>query len=158
MNLVLVDKVLASTVTVVVVDRSTRTVDGQLLKVGTAVAVQLGVKVGEDATLQQRILGEVDTANNVTRLEHDLLSLGKVVGRVGVQLHDTEQLDRDIFFRQNLGGVEHVEAISQCLLLVDNLDTELPLGAVSGLNGIPEILAVHVCVLASENLSLFPDQ
>lgn len=158
MNLVLVDEVLSSTVAVVVVDRSTRTVDGQLLKVGTTMAVQLSVQVREDSALQQRILGEVDAADDVARLEHDLFGLGKVVGRVGVQLHNTERLDGDVLLGEDLGGVEKVEAVGQCLLLVDDLNSEFPFGTVSGLDGVPQILSVHVGILASNNLGLFPNQ
>ena len=39
------DEVLASTITVVVVNRNHRAVDRKLLEVGAAVAVDLGVKV-----------------------------------------------------------------------------------------------------------------
>jgi hypothetical protein len=63
------NEVLASTVAVVVVDGNNRAVDGELLKVGTSMAVDLGIKVREDATLKKRILSEVDTTNNVSRLE-----------------------------------------------------------------------------------------
>lgn len=63
------DHVLPGTIAVVVVDRNNGAVDGQLLKVGAAMAVQLRVEVREDATLQQRVLSEVDTTNDVTGLE-----------------------------------------------------------------------------------------
>lgn len=61
--------VLAHAVAVVVVDGHNGTVDGELLKVGTAVTAQLGVEVREDAALQKRVLGEVDAADNVAGLE-----------------------------------------------------------------------------------------
>ena len=48
------------------------TVDGNLLKVGAAISVELSVKVGEEAALKQGILSEIDTANNVAGLELDL--------------------------------------------------------------------------------------
>ena len=70
------DKVLAGTIAVVVVDRNDGAVDGQLLEVGAAVTVQLGVEVREETALQQRIVGEVDAANNVSRLELDPISYG----------------------------------------------------------------------------------
>lgn len=109
---VLVDEVLASSITVVVVNRRPRTVDGELLKVGTAVTVELSIKVRKDTSLQQRVIGEVDTANDVARLEllelvnqscrvsnmsthHNLLSLGKIVDWVGIQFHNTKRLERN---------------------------------------------------------------
>lgn len=105
------DKVLPGSITVVVMDRRQRTVDGELLKVGTTVTVELGIKVRKDTSLQQRIFGKVDTANNVARLElsglakllgglfdmfthHDLLSLSEIVDGVCVQLHNTNRLER----------------------------------------------------------------
>lgn len=109
---VLMDEVLASSITVIVVNRRQGTVDGELLKVGTAVTVELSIKVRKDASLQQRVVGEVDTANNVSRLEllelvtlscsvsnmsthHNLLSFGEIVDWVGIQLHDTKRLERN---------------------------------------------------------------
>lgn len=66
---VLVDDVLASAITVVVVDRNNGPVDGELLKVGATVTVDLGIKIRVDAALKERILGEVDPTNNMTGLE-----------------------------------------------------------------------------------------
>lgn len=63
------DSVLGNAITVVVVDPSNRTVDGELLKVGTLVTVELGVEVRENAALQQRVLAEVDAADKVADLE-----------------------------------------------------------------------------------------
>lgn len=48
---VLVDQVLAGAVAVVIVDGHRGPVDGELLEVRTAVSVQLGVEIGEDAAL-----------------------------------------------------------------------------------------------------------
>lgn len=63
------DVVLASAVTVVVVPWDARLVDGQLLEVGAAVTVQLRVKVRVDAALQERVVGEINTTNDVAGLE-----------------------------------------------------------------------------------------
>lgn len=60
---------LASTIAVVVVPRDARLVDGKLLEVGATVTVQLRVEVREDAALQERVIREVDTANDVAGLE-----------------------------------------------------------------------------------------
>jgi hypothetical protein len=51
------------------VDWCAGTVDGELLEVGTAVAVELSVEVGEETALEKRVLGEVDAADDVARLE-----------------------------------------------------------------------------------------
>lgn len=66
-----VDKILASSISVVVVNRGDGPVDGQLLKVGPSVTVQLGIKVRKDASLQQRVFGEVDSTHDVSGLKLD---------------------------------------------------------------------------------------
>lgn len=63
------DLLLAEAVTVVVVNGLARTVDGDLLEVGTAVTGQLSVEVGEETALQQGVVGEVNARNDVTGLE-----------------------------------------------------------------------------------------
>ncbi len=53
---ILVNVALARAVAVVVVHASKWPIDRNLLKVGTAVAINLRVEVREDATLEQRIV------------------------------------------------------------------------------------------------------
>lgn len=73
------------TVAVVVVDGNTRAVDGDLLEVGVAaVAVEVRVLVGEKATLEERVVGEVDAADNVGGAELGELATGEDwQGKVG---------------------------------------------------------------------------
>lgn len=68
-SIVLMNEILASSIAVVVMDRNNRSVDRELLKVGTAVSVELSVQVGEYAALQERVLCEVDASHNVAGLE-----------------------------------------------------------------------------------------
>ena len=75
---VAVDEHLAHAVAVVVVDGDDGAVDGELLKVGAAVAVELRVEVREDAALQQRVLGKVDAPDNVSGLELPRVSTAPV--------------------------------------------------------------------------------
>lgn len=56
-------------VAVVVVDWNTGTVNGELFEVRSAVAVELCVEVGEESALEERILGEVDAADDMAGLE-----------------------------------------------------------------------------------------
>jgi hypothetical protein len=157
-NLVLVDHVLPVTIPVVIVNRHSRLIDGELLKVGTSVTVDLCVEVREDAALEQRVFAKVDTADNVPRLEHDLLSLGKIVGRVRVQLHHTKCLERCVFLRNDLGRIQDIEAIGKGFLLINNLNCEFPLGTVSRSDSVPQVLSVCIQVLSRQGLGLLPDQ
>lgn len=45
------------------------TVNGELFKVRSAVAVELCIEVGEESALEERVLGEVDAADDVAGLE-----------------------------------------------------------------------------------------
>lgn len=69
MGNVLVYKHLGMAVTVVVVDGGERSVDRELLEVGTVVSAELGIKVREKTSLQQGVLAEVNAANDVAWLE-----------------------------------------------------------------------------------------
>lgn len=50
-----------------------RTVDGELLKIGASIPVQLRVEIGEEPSLQKGIFGEVDSAHDMAGLELQLL-------------------------------------------------------------------------------------
>ena len=66
-------------IALVVVDRHYRAVDRYLLEVGSAEADELCIGIGEQASLQEWIVGKVDTANNVTGLE----LVGSVISSCG---------------------------------------------------------------------------
>lgn len=73
------DEVLASTISIVVVNGANWTVDGQLFKVGSAVAVDLSIEVRKDTALQKRIFCEVDASDDVSRLELRRVSCARTV-------------------------------------------------------------------------------
>jgi hypothetical protein len=66
---------LTCSIAIVVVDGNARLVNGELFKVGATVTVQLSVQVGKQTALQERVFSEVNTADNVTRLELFAVSL-----------------------------------------------------------------------------------
>lgn len=152
------DLILASTISVVVGDTVPRPVDGKLLKVGIAVSVQLSIEVREDAALQQGILSKVDASHNVTGLEHYLLRLGEVVSRVDIQLHRTQNLKRRKLLWDDLGRIKEVEAERESLALIHNLHGEIPHWAITGSNGVEQILAVEIGVFPRVDLCLLPKQ
>lgn len=57
-------------------------VDGELFEVGAAVAVELGVEVGEETALEEGVVGEVDAADDVAGLELSCQYFWTVVMRV----------------------------------------------------------------------------
>ena len=63
------DVLLTSSIPVIITEWDSGLVNGKLLKVGAAVPIDLSIKIREDTSLKERIFCEVDTTNNVTRLE-----------------------------------------------------------------------------------------
>ena len=101
-----------------VIDRCMRTVDRQLREVRPTQTADLGVQVGEQATLQQGIGGDIDTRGQVAGVEGDLLGLLVEVGDILVQGHGAHDLHRGEFLRHDLGGIEQVDALEHLLLVV----------------------------------------
>ena len=66
---------LTSTISVVVVPWDTWLIDRQLLKVGTAMTIDLCIEIGEQATLQQWVISEVYASYNMSDLKHGLFRL-----------------------------------------------------------------------------------
>lgn len=126
MRNILMNQHLSGTIAVVVVDRDDGPVNGKLLEVGAVVAAELRVEVAEETALEKRVLAEVDTADQVGGLEHDLLRLGEVVPGVPVEAHLSELPQRGDLLGDDLGGVEEVESKGLRLVLVDDLNAELP--------------------------------
>lgn len=100
----------------------------------------------------------VSTSKRDATTDHDLLSLSKVVGRILIQPHNSQGMQRGKLLGDDLGRVQDIEAKLQRLVLVNDLSVELPLWIVPRSNRIPEIRAMVVGVLASNVLRLVPDQ
>jgi len=132
-----------------------RLVDGKLAPV-SADSRELRVEIGEVSDSKHGIVRVVDTRDDVTCAEGDLLSLGEIVGDVSVQLHRTDVLNWVHLLGHILCAVEEVEIELVALFYRDDLDTELPLGEAASLDGIVEITSVEVWVLAVDLQSLVP--
>ena len=72
-------------IALIVVHWCHRAIDRNLVKIGTAETNQLGIRVGEQAALQQRIVGEVDARNDVPGVKRHLLRFGEEVVRIAVE-------------------------------------------------------------------------
>ena len=80
-----------------------------LREVRAAQPLELRVEIGKVAPLQQRVVGEVDAGDDVLGAERDLLGLGEEVVDAAVEHQPAHAADRDLFFGDELGRVEHVE-------------------------------------------------
>ena len=154
----LVDRLAMEGVALVVVERAQRAVDRDLVEVRPTETQQLGVGVGEQPALQQRVVGEVDARHDMADVEGGLLGLGEEVVRVAVEGHLAELLHRHQLLGDDFGRVQQVEVELVLVGLLDHLHAQLPLEVVAHLDGLPHVAAVEVRVLAGDLQRFVPDQ
>ena len=112
-------------------------VDRDMREVGAAEPFELGIEVGEVASLKQRIVGKIDSGHNVLRAERDLLGLGKEIVHTAIEHEPADATDGDILLRDDLGGIEHIEVESLGKVLIEKLQAQLPFGIVAHLDSVP---------------------
>ena len=111
-----------------VVDRCVRAVDRDLVEVRATQTRELGVDVGEEPRLQQRVVRHLDAGYQVAEVEGHLLRLGEVVAGVRRERHQSDGLNRCQLFGNELGRVEQVDALEHLVGFVgEGLDAQLPL-------------------------------
>ncbi len=153
------DRLLHDPVPVVVVDGGDRPVDRDLGEVRSTEPRQLGVEVGEEPSVQQGIVDDVDPRDEVSRVERDLFGLGEVVRRVAVKGHAPDDANRAELLGHQLGRVEQIDALEGLLLRVwHDLDAQLPLRRVAGGDPLVEVAPVEVGIDPAELLGLLPHQ
>ncbi len=123
-----VDGLPVEAVLVEVVDGRERTVDGNLGEVRPAQPRELGVLVGEVARLEERVVREVDARHDVRGAEGHLLRLREEVRRVAVEHQLAHAAHGDELLGDDLRRVQQLDAQLLRLLLLDDLQAELPLG------------------------------
>ena len=121
-------------------------------------ASKLRIEIGEDAALQQRIVGEVDARHDVAHAEGNLLGFGEVVVRVAVERHLADRTNGDQLLRDDLGRVQDVEVEGELVVLVNDLDAHLPFQEVAALDRLEHVTAIEVGILAGNLLGFVPDE
>ncbi|MNH14622.1 hypothetical protein D3C77_368800 [compost metagenome] len=143
-------------VTLAVMVRRQRAVDRNLVEVRTAKSADLRIGVGEQAPLQQRVVGKVDAGDDMPRAKGNLLGFSKEIVRIAVEHHLAQRDHRHQFFGDDLGRVEQVEIKCMLILFRDDLHTELPLRVVAGFNRLPKIAPMVVGIFARKLLRFVP--
>ena len=108
-----VDRGLVHAVSQHVVHRTVRSVDRQLGEVRPAEPGQLGVQVGKQSGLHQRVVRQLDARAPVPGVECDLFGLGEIVGRIAIQGQLADQQYRSQFLGHQLGRVQQVDALER---------------------------------------------
>lgn len=121
-------------------------VDGDLLVVHTE-TVAVGIRVGEEAGLQDGVGGGLNAGDQVGGGEGGLLDLGKVVLGVLVEGELAKLAQRHLALRPDLGQVKDVPLELLGLLRGQGLDVDGPAGVLAALDGLEEVLGVPVRVL-----------
>jgi hypothetical protein len=124
-------------------DRTHGAIDGQLLPVDTE-SGDLSVEVRKVPALQEGIVGEPDSRDDVTCAEGNLLGLGEELVDTPVQAELADREKGNLVNRPDLGGVEDIKVEVVLVLLSDDLNEERPLGRTTALDGLFQILAVEV--------------
>ncbi len=75
------------------------------MEIRSAEAAYLGIGVGEEAPLQQRIVAEIDARDDMPWMEGRLFVFGKEVVRVAVEDHFADPLHRHQRLGDQFGGI-----------------------------------------------------
>ena len=140
-------------ITLVVVDRATGLIHRQLLMVW-AEAVELGIMIGENTTLEELVRGKTHARDEVGRREGRLLDLGVVVLDVAIELQDAHLVEGEVFVGPGLGGVKGAPAGALFPLnargFAHELDGSRPPREVASSDGVEEVALGIVRILASD--------
>ena len=82
-----VDRLPHVAVPLIVMHRGERTIDRNLVEVRPAEPNQLSIRVGEQTALQQRVIGEVDSRNNMAGMKSHLFGFGEEVVGIAIERH-----------------------------------------------------------------------
>ena len=141
-----------------VVVRAGWAVDRNFVEVRPAKTADLRIGIGEQASLQERIVGEVQPRHDMPRVERGLLVFGKEVIRVAVEHHFTHQLHRHQLFRDQLRRVQKVEIELKFVLFRYELQAKFVFREVARFNRFPQLAAMEVRIAPGQLLRLVPHQ
>jgi hypothetical protein len=130
-----------------------RGIDRQLVEV-RADPVALRIRVGEHTAHEHLVRRDAGAGHRVRRAEGGLLDLCEVVRRVLVEREPTDLDERVVLLRPGLREVEGVEPVGLRLFVGHDLDGEGPRRVVAAFDGVEQVPAVHVRVLAGHPTGL----
>lgn len=123
-----------------------RTIDRDLVGVG-AESVAMGVGVGEETGLEDRVGGGLDAGHHVGRREGGLLDFGEVVLWVPVEGEAAETAEGDLVLGPDFGEVEDVPAEFLGRGRAECLNVACPGGEIVALDSAVKVLGVPVWVV-----------
>src|SRR6185437_175831 len=134
-----IDRLAHETVALVVMNWRDWPVDWNLVKVWTTETQQLCIEVRKQPPLQQWIVSEINSRDDVSGVKSDLLCFGEEVFHITIQRQPADATYRNELLRNDLGRIEQIEWKTLFVFLLDDLNTELPFRKVAILDRFPEI-------------------
>ncbi len=107
--------------------------------------------------MQQRVVRKINARHNVGSVEGHLFSFSKEVVGVAIQRHLADTTHRYDLFRNDLRGIEQVKVKTKFVFLLDDLNSEFPLGIIAILNRFPKIAPMKVRILTGNFLRFIPE-
>ena len=136
---------------------SVRTVDRDLVVVSSE-SVSVGIRVREESSLKHLIGGWLNSWDNVSRREGNLLHLSEVVLDISVQNQLSDWNERVVFMRPDLGDIEDVPLVGGGILLRHDLGKHGPGGGISFLDVVEELSGGEVGINALHLVGLWPGE
>ena len=126
------------------------------MKIGGTKAALLGVQVREKPTLQQWVICESYPPQNIGWAVSNLFGLREEIVRPPIENHPTYHPHRNLFFRNDLGRVQHIKVKTGSELLVKKLQAKLPLGKITSVDCLKQVAALKVRISAGDLDGLIP--
>ena len=115
----------------------------------------VGIGVGHEAGQEHFVRARTDPGHQIVRLESGLVDLGVPVGGVLIEYKTAYIVQRIVAVRPDFCQVEGVESVVFGLFERHDLDLERPARKVPILDGVKQVSAMIVGVLAGHLVSLF---
>ena len=128
------------------------------MEIWSAKTTDLCIGIREQTPLQQRIVGEIQTGDNMPRMESRLFVFGKEVIRVAIEHHFANTLNGYQFFRDEFGWIEKIEVKLEFIFFRNQLEAQFVFRKIACFNGFPQLAAVEVRVTSGEFLCFIPNE
>lgn len=100
---------------------------------------------------------KVDPRDQTSGLEGNLLCFGKKIVDTAVEDHATNDTNRHLLFRDDLGGVQHIKFELFSEFVIEDLNSKFPLRKIAHLDCVPHITAMKVRIRSVEFQGFIPD-
>ena len=94
------------------------------MEIWSAKTTDLCIGIREQTPLQQRIVGEIQTGDNMPRMESRLFVFGKEVIRIAIEHHLADTLNGHQFFRDKFSWIKKVEVELKFIFLRNQLEAQ----------------------------------